>query len=488
VLKKLKVQNYRSINSAEIDLSAINALIGANNSGKSNLMKALNLLLGGTYPSVRSFDDRDFHQYNKTNPIVLQIMFDTPLAINVDVWGFRLTFDGNDCAYVATDQNGGPLTYRSGTEIRVSNDMRDEVALMYLGLDREASDQVKSTQWTLYGKLLRYIEKQIDAVKKDTFKQEIQNAYNSHISADLQQLENLLKAYVKEQTGLNLHLKMRLVDPLETIKNLRPYLSEGASTLEFDAEDMGAGTQSALAVAIARAYGDIVRKPLVLAIEEPELYLHPHGCRNFYKILKTLPQSNVQVIYTSHDRCFVDMADFTSIRLIRKEGAGTRVHSGVNAPGTLLTQVSTTAKFDEEVNEVFFANHVILVEASPDKIACSVALSTLGLDLDKECVSVIDCCGNRNIEPIAKVLRIFNIPAYALVDEDPGNTATASTIASLKALLGNGNVFLQAPRLEEMFGLHQKPSKADAIDFFPSWFSGNVPQAVYTSLKTKICP
>jgi len=251
---------------------------------------------------------------------------------------------------------------------------------------------------------------------------------------------------------------------------------------------MGAGTQSPLAVAIARAYGQIVRKPLVLAIEEPELYLHPHGCRNFYRILKSLSQANVQVIYTSHDRCFVDMSDFTSIRLIMKYGGETKVHSGNQAPGTLLTQVSTTAKFDEEINEVFFANHVVLVEGSPDKIACSVALTTLGLDLDKQCISIIDCGGNRNIEPIAKVLGLFSISTYALMDEDPGNPITAGIITGLKPLIGNDRVFLQTPRLDRMFGLPQKPSKADALTFFPSWFSSNPPQPVYNALKTKIAP
>jgi putative ATP-dependent endonuclease of OLD family len=219
MIKSLSVRNFRSIKDVDVEFGAINSLIGPNNGGKSNLMKALNLLLGATYPSVRSFDDRDFHKYDKNNPITLQVLFDTPLTINPDVWGFSLIFDGNDCDYFATDRIGNVLTYyKSGREIRVSNDMKDEVALMYLGLDREASEQVKSTQWTLYGKLLRHIDKQIDPTKKENFRQGVQNVYNSNISGDLQQLENLLRDYVKEQTGLDLHLRMRLVDPLETIK------------------------------------------------------------------------------------------------------------------------------------------------------------------------------------------------------------------------------------------------------------------------------
>ena len=92
---------------------------------------------------------------------------------------------------------------------------------------------------------------------------------------------------------------------------------------------MGAGTQSALAVAIARAYAEIVRRPLILAIEEPELYLHPHGCRHFRRLLDELAANGVQVIYTTHERSFVDIAKFEQVHLIRNEIGETKVCSGI---------------------------------------------------------------------------------------------------------------------------------------------------------------
>ncbi|RJQ40879.1 MAG: DUF2813 domain-containing protein [Dehalococcoidia bacterium] len=488
MIKKLTVKHFRSIEEVNLDFGAITSLIGPNNAGKSNLMKALDLLLGLSYPSARSFSDHDFYKYDKTSPIFLQIMFDSQLATNPNVWGFQMTYDGSDFGYFAVDRLGRVLTYPSQKEIRVSTDMKDEVTLMYLGLDREASEQVRPSQWTLYGKLLRYIEKSIDPAKKTAFIQGIKSAYDSNVAADIQTLETILRDCVKEQTGLELHLKMQLVDPIDTIKNLRPFLSDSSASLEFDAEHMGAGTQSALAVAIARAYGQIVAKPLVLAIEEPELYLHPHGCRNFHKILKHLSQNNVQIIYTTHDRCFVDISDFNSVRLVKRETGDTTVCSGFGQYATLQSQVSAASKFDEEINEVFFANHVVLTEGYPDKVACVSALTSLGLDLDKHCVSIIDCGGLPNIEPIAKVLGLFHIPTYALIDEDPENPATATAIASLKTLLGAENVFLQTPNLEGLFGLRKKPTKAESIVYFPTRFTTHPPQPVYNAVKNSIAP
>ncbi|MBA7671969.1 DNA replication and repair protein RecF [subsurface metagenome] len=413
MITELTIKNFRSIEDLTINLGAINFFIGPNNSGKSNIMKALSLCLGETYPSARSFNEKDFYNYDTTKTIVIKAKFNQPLTCNTAVYGFQLSFNGatNECDYFTTDDSGNILTYLGGwREIRVSNVMKSEVALMYLGLDRQASQQLRPNQWTLYGKLLRHIEGQIDAGKKSAFKTGVETSYATNIFPDISRMETILQSHIKQQTGLDLSLRLSVLDPMETIKNLRPYMKEPALTVEFDAEDMGAGTQSALAVAIAQAYNEIVRQPLVLAIEEPELYTHPHGCRHFYKKLKELSDASAQVICTTHERCFVNIADFESVHLVRKENGKTVVRSGINkvisSPGSLVL----AAKFNEEINEVFFANHVILVEGSIDKIACQIALEKHGIDLDQQCASIIDCGSNSGVKPIAEVLNLSTLP------------------------------------------------------------------------------
>jgi len=488
MITELTIKNFRSIEERTINLGQINFFIGPNNAGKSNIMNALSLCLGDTYPSARSFNEKDFYNHDTTRTIVIEVKFDQPLRCNTAVYGFKLEFNGatSECDYFVTDSSGVVLTYYGGRETRVSNVMKAEVALMYLGLDRQASQQLRPTQWTLYGKLLKYIENHIAAGKKAAFKTGVETSYRTNIFPDINQMESILQSHVKQQTGLDLTLRLSVLDPMETIRNLRPYMKEPALAVEFDAEDMGAGTQSALAVAIAQAYNEIVREPLVLAIEEPELYLHPHGCRHFYKKLKELASAGVQVICTTHERCFVNISDFESVHLVRKENGKTVVRSGINrtvsSPGALVL----AAKFNEGINEVFFASHVILVEGPADQIACRIALEKQGLDLDRECVSIIECDGNSGIKPIAEVLRLFDISVHALVDEDPGNAASAIIISDLETLLGSDKVFLQKPKLEGLFGMVSKPSRVGALTFFPTWFETNTPPDVYEDVKNDI--
>ena len=45
-ISKVRIENFRSIENMELSLSMTNVLIGANNCGKSNFLKAINIALG----------------------------------------------------------------------------------------------------------------------------------------------------------------------------------------------------------------------------------------------------------------------------------------------------------------------------------------------------------------------------------------------------------------------------------------------------------
>jgi putative ATP-dependent endonuclease of OLD family len=66
-ISKLFVKNFRSLQQAVISFNAgKNVLVGKNNSGKSNIIKALDLLLGSRFPTSVNFTDNDYY----TEPII----------------------------------------------------------------------------------------------------------------------------------------------------------------------------------------------------------------------------------------------------------------------------------------------------------------------------------------------------------------------------------------------------------------------------------
>jgi len=122
------------------------------------------------------------------------------------------------------------------------------------------------------------------------------------------------------------------------------------------------------------------------------------------------------------------------------------------------------------MNEAFFANCVILTEGPTDEIACKCALGKLDVELDRESISVLGLGGKGDLHVVAGVLQGFHIPTIVLIDEDPGDETTEREINQCRAIVGDDNVILQRPNLESMFGRQQKPNRADALEFFPTWF------------------
>jgi predicted ATPase len=74
-LSKLKIKNYRSVKELDLEFKkGKNVIVGKNNSGKSNLIRAIDLLLGEnspTYHKSENITDNDFNQGDTTQPIFI---------------------------------------------------------------------------------------------------------------------------------------------------------------------------------------------------------------------------------------------------------------------------------------------------------------------------------------------------------------------------------------------------------------------------------
>jgi|SRR5580704_4942409 putative ATP-dependent endonuclease of OLD family len=481
-IRRVAIENYRSIETLDLEFSPVNALVGPNNSGKSNILRALNIVLGETWPT-RPFTDKDYFQHDLTRTIHIQVFFHSPLQCDHHVEGFWLQCAANQPPdFLAIDANGNECHWPNGSVKRVNSVMRDEVALLYLGLDREAETQLRSNQWTLYGKLLRRIEAGIAPATKNTFTTAVSTAYQTHLQPSLIAAQTIMDNIVRSQTGLNIQLQLQVLNPLQVLKNVRPCILDG--TMNIDPEECGAGVQSAIALAVAKAYADIFKNPVVLALEEPELYLHPHGCRHFYRLLQQFSGAGLQIIYTTHERSFVNVGDFDSVHIVRKSAQQTEVTSGRRLHIQGADQLRMQSRFNDRVNEVFFSAAVVLLEGDPDEIACRASLEALGMDLDKRSISLIAVGGQAEIPVFAELLAGLRIPSIALVDEDPGNASSAANRARIGQHLPPAHIMLQSPTLETLWGLATKPKRVVAMRTFPAAcaVAQNIPQ-VYRDLR-----
>jgi len=260
------------------------------------------------------------------------------------------------------------------------------------------------------------------------------------LPSQLAQLESLLSG---ELTTWGVGVSIQVTPPeIEKILELgtQLHLDDGLRTL---AERKGHGLQRAVIFALIRAWAKVLRMAIAaeteaaeaarrasescyFAIEEPELFLHPHAQRQLAAALVDLATApEHQVFVCTHSTHFVDLDRYRCIVICRKPSAaaGTQVRQctrdlfeGEDAKDR-RDRFHMAVWVNPDRGELFFAKKVILVEGETEKVVLPYLAKRLGcLDPD---VSVIDCGSKFNLRLYIAVLNAFGIPYCAVHDEDP---------------------------------------------------------------------
>lgn len=199
--------------------------------------------------------------------------------------------------------------------------------------------------------------------------------------------------------------------------------------------------------------GELEREPpaaprvpdLILAIEEPELFLHPSRCRYLSRLLMQLTEQTAepgprnQVLYTTHSPHFVDLARFDHIRRVSKapgEGAVAATAVARFSREEAKTELARVSEADPEtftpesfavrahpvmtqvVGEGFFADAVVLVEGETEVGALWKLQELLGAGWAERGVALIGMRGKTTLDRPAVIFRGLGIPTYVLFDAD----------------------------------------------------------------------
>lgn len=192
---------------------------------------------------------------------------------------------------------------------------------------------------------------------------------------------------------------------------------------------------------------------LILAIEEPELYQHPLRCRYLAQLfveLTTPVQDAVarnQIMLTTHSPWFVDLGQFKSVRIVKKNTtvspSTTTVHQyTLDAAAKEMARISggdpkdyTPTSFraraipvmTTQVSEGFFADKAIVAEGLTEVATLWAVAGRLGVDLVAKGLSVIGAGGKNNLDRPVVIFRGLGIPTFFVFDGDAGAKNKAET-------------------------------------------------------------
>jgi len=358
---------------------------------------------------------------------------------------------------------------------------------------REVSDEISDKKGTsLYQLLDLIVYRQVNdrediRVFKEKFESELRSLYSSNNLKELPKLgESITETLCKFSPGAKLNLNWEEIKPPELP------LPKATATLidddfEGDISRKGHGLQRALIITLLQHLAltapreninkseqtaedkmesfKIIEPDLILAIEEPELYLHPLRCRYLSKLLSELstkadPAGRNQILYTTHSPFFIDLYKFDQIRLISKQK--TSDSECANSIVTrysleqLAKELAKISDLDEKLftkdsvrahslplmdtiaNEGFFADAVVVVEGFGDMGALWAMQDIMKKDWSSLGIAIIPARGKNNIDRPVVIFRGFSIPTYFIFDTDSsykGKKEEAETIKRNKRYL-----------------------------------------------------
>ncbi|MBN2491311.1 MAG: AAA family ATPase [Planctomycetes bacterium] len=552
-MKRIHIENFRSIKRLDFEPGRYCVLIGENNSGKSNILRALNLALGEMWPTERSFSEEDFHNQDTSNDIVIQVFFHETMeewrnnrkleigGIELRCKAYKRKVGQKPAGTLTTDYyciqpNGKQVQYpgeplQKGKKprgpwlpFRVTRELRDRLPLIYVGVQREYDRHGPTSRWSVLRRLLNEVntaflndKTKVEVKKPDgsvaqmtrrqAFESAVKDAYTYLRTDGFVEIEQKLAANAVEQMGLDparhkVELHFESHDPTNAFRSLQLYVEQMGIT--SPAGEVGAGLQSAIVVALFRTYEELKREGAVFALEEPEVFLHPHRARYFARVLRGLSEKGNQVFLTTHSPIFVQLDRPESIALVRRnEVEGTTVKQAAKAA---LAEDERKAlrlmtEFDAQRNELFFARSVLLVEGATEKVLLPPVFQKMGHDPNRLGISVVEVGGKTKIPLFAKVCQAMEIPFVVLADHDvrdidaswsdkrqneeaDRNRKHERWNRDTELACQEGALFWAKPDLESELGLPREES--EKIDRAFEWIAGVTPEQLPGVLRDPI--
>lgn len=184
--------------------------------------------------------------------------------------------------------------------------------------------------------------------------------------------------------------------------------------------------------------------PIILAFEEPELYLHPQAQLAFYEDIKKL-SAHDQIFVCTHSIHLVDVQDFEGIKILRRESlqAPTKICECARdlfGDLTLKKRLGLAKLFDANINKMFFADKIVIVEGYEDVIAIMQTAKDYGNCFTHR-VTIVNAGGKERIPSLQRMLNNFKIPYTVVYDLDPGNVRSEQTTQEIEGLLGQTEPF-----------------------------------------------
>lgn len=475
-VEKIMIRDFRGIVSCEVEFEpGLTLLVGRNNVGKSRVLSALHLALGG-----RVADVDDFTVGSSTEPQIDLVLAPSPPPASTDEQAFeddegRLM--GGDAQTVSDPPFREGFAWR--THVRRSAEglgARSEFKILTFDtasgtwversgakdLGRAARGLVASDLANTGRDLMEELGRRGSGIRKVLSDLDVDDVTRDDLELRLADLSAAIVAGSGTLASVSpsLNALNRAVGSIgapginaipitleELARSLSIELDSGHGALPIRMHGAGARSLASLQVQgvlyerLLGADGGSLRPHPVTLVEEPEAHLHPQAASELPHLLKSI---SGQAVASTHSSQVVTASDPSAIRLLREDGGSLVVvdlgPAASDAPGT--PRPFRPSRHTEEMEklkrlaerpfgEVLFASAIVVGDGATERgFLPPILRHAFGAKAHGVCVIDPESMSTPTALAVAKFANAIGVPWFIFADSDPAGVAAVEALAT----------------------------------------------------------
>lgn len=448
-LREIAVTNHSRLADTVLEVRGHVVLVGPNDVGKSSLLRCLDLLLGASTAQL----------YQRIVPEDLRDA-DEPLVVEAELIDFTAADEALFPDEITVDAATGAkrLAIRLSATLDSAQTISIERTAPGGGTGRQLSrDQVAGLGWNLLAALgaSRDLREDRRSYLQDILAAIDLGAEQTDFDAITEQLQDKLgSSAVLARLRSNLADQLNRALPEQLAADDLVFLPGAAAEddvlndvrlhVRKDGEPRSLSEQSdGMRALYAMALYDLVSEAAnMVAIDEPEVHLHPTSQRSLARLLREGPN---QKFIATHSTDIVGAFDPECVVAVRAGGVVVQP-----AAGFLSTDEKLAVEWwARDRLEPLTAHRIAAVEGISDRILLKRSAELTGRNLDRLGVSIVETGGSGSMGAIIKLFGKtgFDIPLSILIDAD-ASAETAKKLGVDEADLVASGVWVSTPDLE----------------------------------------
>ena len=421
-LSRFAITNHGVLEDTSVEVRDHLCIIGANDVGKSSLLRLLNLLLGATVQQLyAALSPSDLREADEALVVTADLTDLSPEEAGS--FPYEVHFDGAEPAKLTIE-----------LEVRISEEDEKEVVVDRFfpdaGARRSPSrDQLEVIGWRylpatrstavdfMDGKHspLRAMLNAVDLGTGSTALVSLMDTFHKDLESNpaLTQLREEIAQHLSRSLPRTMDkdaLALRTaVDPAEEpLQDVTLFLREDEALKSLDEQSDG------LRQLMALTFFDLAQQQAnVVAVDEPEMHLHASSQRT---VAGLLADSKQQRLVVTHSPYVIQKFEPKHVLVVSQE----RRSKQIAAHNFTAVEKEQVAWWTPQLLEALTARRVLIVEGLADRIVVEAAAAAKGISLDREGVTVFALDGADKFKHVTKILGTtgFDIDLCGLCDED----------------------------------------------------------------------